>query len=78
MGFPVIAWIGAATTALALFTVIEIVVHSSVYGKFTGKSIATLVIVLAAGPIIYAIASYIRRQNNQLELSMAMRELPPE
>jgi hypothetical protein len=49
-----------------------------VYGKFTGKSIATLVIVLAAGPIIYAIASYIRRQNNQLERSLAMRELPPE
>jgi amino acid transporter len=78
MGFPVIAWIGAATTALALFTVIEIVVHSSVYGKFNGKSIATLVVVLAAGPVIYLIASHIRRQNNQLDLSMAMRELPPE
>jgi amino acid transporter len=78
LGFPVIAWIGAATTALALFTVIEIVTHSSVYGKFNGKSIATLVVVLGAGPVIYAIASHIRRQNSQLELSMAMRELPPE
>jgi amino acid transporter len=78
LGFPVIAWIGAATTVLALFTVIEIVIHSSVYGKFSGKSIATLVVVLGAGPVIYAIASHIRRQNNQLDLSMAMRELPPE
>jgi amino acid transporter len=78
LGFPVIAWIGAATTALALFTVIEIISHSSVYGKFSGKSIATLVIVLGAGPVIYAIASHIRKQNNQLDLSMAMRELPPE
>ena len=78
MGFPVIAWIGAATTALALFTVIEIVIHSSVYGKFSGKSIATLVVVLGAGPVIYAIASQVRRQSNQLDLSMAMRELPPE
>jgi basic amino acid/polyamine antiporter, APA family len=78
LGFPVISWIGAATTALALFTVIEIISHSSVYGKFSGKSIATLVIVLGAGPVIYAIASHIRKQNNQLDLSMAMRELPPE
>ena len=78
LGFPVIAWIGAATTALALFTVIEIVTHSTVYGKFSGKSIATLIIVLGAGPVIYAIASHIRKQNNQLDLSMAMRELPPE
>jgi basic amino acid/polyamine antiporter, APA family len=78
LGFPKIAWIGAATTALALFTVIEIVSHSSVYGKFSGKSIATLIIVLGAGPVIYAIASHIRKQNNQLDLSMAMRELPPE
>jgi basic amino acid/polyamine antiporter, APA family len=78
LGFPVIAWIGAATTALALFTVIEILTHSSVYGKFSGKSIATLVIVLGAGPVIYLIASHLRKQNNQLDLSMAMRELPPE
>jgi hypothetical protein len=49
-----------------------------VYGKFSGKSIATLIVVLGAGPVIYAIASHIRKQNNQLDLSMAMRELPPE
>jgi amino acid transporter len=78
LGVPTITWIGLATTALALFTVIEIVAHSSVYGRFSGKSIATLLIVLCAGPVIYAIARHIRRQNHQLDLSMAMRELPPE
>ena len=34
-GIPVIALIGAATTALALFVIILIIVHSSVYGKFS-------------------------------------------
>jgi hypothetical protein len=78
LGVPTITWIGVATTALALFTVIKIVIHSSVYGKFSGKSIATLLVVLAAGPVIYAMANHIRHQHHQLDLSMAMHELPPE
>ncbi len=70
--------VGAATTILALFTVYELVAHSSVYGKFSWESILTLVIVLGAGPVIYLIARTVRRQRNALDLSMAMRELPPE
>ncbi len=77
-GIPVITWIGGATTALALFTVIEIVAHPSVYGKFNAQSITTLVVVLGAGPVIYLIARDLRRRRNQIDLSMAMRELPPE
>jgi len=73
-----IAWIGGATTVLALFTVYELVAHSSVYGKFSWESILTLVIVLGAGPVIYVIARSIRRQRNSLDLAMAMHELPPE
>jgi amino acid transporter len=73
-----IAWIGGATTILALFTVYELVAHSSVYGKFSWESILTLVIVLGAGPVIYAIARSVRRQRNSLDLAMAMHELPPE
>jgi amino acid transporter len=73
-----IAWVGGATTVLALFTVYELVAHSSVYGKFSWESILTLVIVLGAGPVIYAIARSIRRQRNSLDLAMAMHELPPE
>jgi hypothetical protein len=70
--------VGGATLLLALFTVYELVTHSSVYGKFSWESILTLVIVLGAGPVIYLIARAVRRQRNALDLNMAMRELPPE
>ena len=70
--------VGGATTVLALFTVYELIAHSSVYGKFSWESILTLVIVLGAGPVIYAIARSVRRQRNSLDLAMAMHELPPE
>jgi amino acid transporter len=73
-----VAWVGGATTVLALFTVFELVTHSSVYGKFSWESILTLVIVLGAGPVIYAIARSVRQQRDSLDLSMAMHELPPE
>ena len=73
-----VALVGGATTLLALFTVYELVAHSSVYGKFSWESILTLVIVLGAGPVIYVIARAVRRQRNALDLNMAMRELPPE
>jgi ABC-type spermidine/putrescine transport system permease subunit II len=49
-----------------------------VYGKFSAQSVTTLVIVLLAGPVIYLIANSLRRRRNQLDLSMSMRELPPE
>lgn len=73
-----VTFVGAATTLLALFTCFEIVSHTSVYGKFSWESILTLLVVLGAGPVIYAIARSIRRQRNSLDLSMAMHELPPE
>jgi basic amino acid/polyamine antiporter, APA family len=78
LGLPRITWMGGATTALALFTVIIIVAHPSVYGNFSAQSVITLVVVLLAGPVIYGVARSLRRQRNQLDLSMAMRELPPE
>jgi hypothetical protein len=77
-GIPKITWIGGATTALALFTVIEVIIHSNVYGKFSAQSVTTLIVVLGAGPVIYLIASTLRKRRDQLDLSMAMRELPPE
>jgi amino acid transporter len=70
--------IGGATLVLALFTVYELIAHSGVYGKFSWESILTLVIVLGAGPVIYLIARQVRRRRNSLDLTMAMRELPPE
>jgi basic amino acid/polyamine antiporter, APA family len=77
-GLPVVTWFGAATTALALFTVIEVIAHQNAYGKFSFESVTALVVVLAAGPVIYAIARGMRKRQNSLDLSMAMHELPPE
>jgi amino acid transporter len=70
--------VGGLTTLLALFTIFELVAHSSVYGKFSVESIVTLLIVLGAGPVIYTVARGVRRSRNSLDLTMAMRELPPE
>ena len=70
--------VGVTTTVLALFTIFEIVSHTSVYGKFSAESIITMLIVLGAGPVIYLIARAIRRQRDSLDLSLAMHELPPE
>jgi amino acid transporter len=70
--------VGAVTTVLALFTIFEIVSHTSVYGKFSVESTITLIVVLGAGPVIYLIARAIRRQRDSLDLSLAMHELPPE
>ena len=77
-GVPIITLIGAATTALATFVIILLIVHSSVYGKFNAQSTITLAVVLLAGPVIYVIARTVRRQRDSLDLGMAMRELPPE
>ena len=78
LGVPRVTWAGALTTVLALFTIVEVLVHSSVYGKLSAESITTLVIVLGAGPVIYLIASSMRRRRNQIDIGMSMRELPPE
>ncbi len=78
MGIPKITWLGGATTALALFTVIEVVMHPSAYGHFNVESVTTLAIVLLAGPVIYNVARALRSRQDSLDLSMAMRELPPE
>jgi APA family basic amino acid/polyamine antiporter len=78
LGVPRVTWAGGLTTVLALFTIVEVLVHSSVYGKLSAESITTLVIVLGAGPVIYLIASSMRRRRNQIDISMSMRELPPE
>jgi basic amino acid/polyamine antiporter, APA family len=78
LGVPRVTWAGGLTTALALFTIVEVLVHSSVYGKLSAESITTLAVVLLAGPVIYLIASSLRRRRNQIDISMSMRELPPE
>jgi basic amino acid/polyamine antiporter, APA family len=70
--------VGSVTTVLALFTVIEILIHPSVYGHFSVPSTITLLVVLGAGPVIYFIARAVRRRRDSLDISLAMHELPPD
>jgi basic amino acid/polyamine antiporter, APA family len=78
LGLPTTTWWGLATTALGLFTMIEVAVHPATYGKFSFESITTLALVLLTGPVIYVIARRVRKNRDQLDLKMAMHELPPE
>ena len=77
-GIPVPALWGGASTILALIVVILIVTHPEDFGAFTFSSIATLVIVLGSGPVIYLIARQMRLSRSSIDLRLAMRELPPE
>ena len=76
-GIPKAAIAGGLTTVLALIVILLIVTHSSVFGKFSVQSVSTLVLVLAAGPVVYLIARGVRRSSS-IDIDLAMRELPPE
>jgi len=77
-GIPVPALWGAASTVLALIVITLIITHPDVFGAFSFASVATLVIVLGAGPVIYLIARQMRLSRSSIDLRLAMRELPPE
>jgi amino acid transporter len=77
-GIPTATLWGSASTILALFTVGLIVTNPSVFGALTFLSVASLVIVLVSGPVIYLIARQIRLSRSSIDLRLAMRELPPE
>jgi amino acid transporter len=76
-GMPKAAIAGGLTTILALIVIGLIVTHSSVFGKFSVQSVSTLVLVLAAGPVVYLIARGVRRSAS-IDIDLAMHELPPE
>ena len=76
-GIPRSTWAGGVTVVLALFVIIEIVTHST-YGEFTVQSVITLASVLLAGPVVYLVARYLRRRRSQIDLKLAMSELPPD
>ena len=78
-GIPTPALWGALSSVLALIVVGLILTHPEDFGgAFTFSSVATLVIVLASGPVIYLIARQLRLQRSSIDLRLAMRELPPE
>lgn len=78
LGVPRSTWAGALTSAIAAFAIVEIFVHRSVYLVLNAQSVTSLVVVLLAGPVVYMIARAIRRQRSDMDLGMAMQELPPE
>src|SRR5467141_5340718 len=77
-GIPVPAFWGGASTVLSVIVVALIITHPDVFGAFTFSSVATLVLVLGAGPVIYLIARQLRLRQSSIDLRLAMRELPPE
>ncbi len=77
-GIPTASLWGGASTILVLITIALIVTHPSVFGSFSFTSVAALVVILAAGPIVFLIARQIRLTRSSIDLNMAMRELPPE
>jgi len=77
-GIPVPAFWGGASTLLSVIVVALIITHPDVFGAFSFSSVATLVIVLGAGPVIYLIARQLRLSRSSIDLRLAMRELPPE
>jgi amino acid transporter len=77
-GIPVPAFWGGASTVLSVIVVALIITHPDVFGAFTFSSVATLVLVLGAGPVIYLIARQLRLSRSSIDLRLAMRELPPE
>lgn len=77
-GIPTASIWGGLSTLLVLIVIALIVTHPSVFGAFSFTSVAALVVILAAGPVIYVIARQIRLSRSSIDLSLAMHELPPE
>ena len=73
---PTVTWAGAATVSLAGFDLVEIVLHQAAYGNLSLQTVTTLAIVLSAGPLIYLVARQVRRRRSQIDLRLAMLELP--
>ena len=46
-------------------------------GGYTAVSVASLAVMLSAGPLLYLGSRYVRRRQG-IDIALAMRELPPE
>jgi APA family basic amino acid/polyamine antiporter len=77
-GIPTAAVWGAVSTVGALFTIAVIIAKPSVFGAFSFVSIGSLVVIFFSGPIIYFIVRQRRLSTSSIDMSLAMRELPPE
>ncbi len=77
-GIPTAAVWGAVSTLGALFTIAVIIAKPSVFGAFSFVSVGSLVVIFFSGPIIYFIVRQRRLSTSSIDMSLAMRELPPE
>jgi amino acid transporter len=77
-GIPTAALWGGLSTLLALFVIGVIIARPQVFGAFSIVSVGSLVVIFFSGPIIYLIARQRRLASSSIDMSLAMRELPPE
>ena len=77
-GIPTAAVWGAVSTLGALFTIAVIVSKPSVFGAFSFVSVGSLIVIFFSGPVIYFIVRQRRLSTSSIDMSLAMRELPPE
>src|SRR5712692_2776257 len=77
-GIPTAAIWGAVSTLGALFTIAVIIAKPSVFGAFSFVSIGSLIVIFFSGPVIYFIVRQRRLSTSSIDMSLAMRELPPE
>ncbi|HEX7263020.1 MAG TPA: APC family permease [Candidatus Dormibacteraeota bacterium] len=77
-GIPAASFWGGISTVLALFVIGVIIAKPSVFGAFSFVSVGSLVVIFGSGPIIYLIVRQRRLTRSSIDMSLAMRELPPE
>jgi basic amino acid/polyamine antiporter, APA family len=77
-GIPTAAIWGAVSTLGALFTIAVIISKPSVFGAFSAVSVGSLIVIFFSGPVIYFIVRQRRLATSSIDMSLAMRELPPE
>jgi basic amino acid/polyamine antiporter, APA family len=77
-GIPTAAVWGAVSTLGALFTIAVIIAKPSVFGAFSFVSVGSLIVIFFSGPVIYFVVRQRRLSTSSIDMSLAMRELPPE
>jgi amino acid transporter len=77
-GIPVISIIGAITVVAMIVIFFITATNKSLSGGFTATSVTELLIIALLGPVIYLIARWRLRATQGIDLSLALRELPPE
>ena len=76
-GVPVLAIVSAVAAIGNASMVVVIATRREIVGTYTPGSVATLLIMLLVGPVVYVIARLINRSRG-LDIRLAMRELPPD